>query len=162
LAHYCPIVDEIDRKILQSLQDDATVTTRELGEQVGLSSTACWRRVQQLEADGVIRRRVALLDRHQLNLGVLAYMFVSTRQHDAAWLERFRAAIDSIPEILEVYRLSGQTDYLLRLAMPDIATMDDVYLRLIDRVELSDVSTNFVMEEMKSSTALPLTHVVTD
>jgi Lrp/AsnC family transcriptional regulator len=151
-------MDDIDRRILAALQEDAALGAAELGERVGLSATPCWRRVQRLEAAGVIRKRVALLDRDKMNLGVVVFVAVRTDQHSLEWLTRFAEAIRDIPEILEVYRMAGDVDYLLRLVVPDIAAYDAVYKRLIQRLTLADVSSMFAMEEIKSTTALPVTY----
>ncbi len=152
-------MDLIDRKILQLLQVDASLSARELGEQVGLTATPCWRRVQNLEKQGVIERRVALLDPEQVGLGITALVNIRTNQHSATWLDEFQEAIADLPEIVEAMRTSGETDYLLRVVVPDIGAYDDFYKRLIDRVELYDVRTVFVMEELKRTTQLPLDYV---
>jgi len=152
-------LDPTDRKILALLQRDATMAVAEIAEAVNLSVTPCWRRIQRLERDGVIRRRVALLDRHALNAGVTVFVAVRTSQHTAKWLERFAAAVKTFPEVVDCYRMSGEIDYLLRLALPDIAAYDAFYKRLIAKVELSDVTSMFAMEEIKSTTELPLSFV---
>ena len=149
-------MDSIDKKILHWLQRDAALSIVELAEKIGLSSTPCWRRVQQLEKAGTIKRRVALLDPRRINLGVTAFVRVRTNRHDADWLESFARAVARIPEIVEVHRLSGDIDYLLRIVVPDIAGYDKVYKELISAADFADVSANFVMEEIKSTTALPL------
>ena len=149
-------MDLTDRKILQLLQEDASLSARELGEAVGLSATPCWRRVQRLEREGVITRRVALVDPAAVNLGVTALVQVRTANHSAAWLRQFAAGIADLPEVVEAYRTSGEIDYILRVLVPDIAAYDDFYKRLIEKVDLYDVRTVFVMEEMKRTTALPL------
>jgi len=149
-------MDLIDRKILDVLQDDATLSMAELGERVGLSATPCWRRVQRLEAAGVIARRVVLLDRAQLNVGTTVFVAIRTREHSAEWLERFATTIAEIPEVVDFYRMSGDVDYLLRLVVPDIAAYDQVYKKLIKVDGLSDVTSTFAMEEIKHTTALPL------
>lgn len=130
----------------------------EIAERVGLSTTPCWRRIQRLEQEGVILRRVALLDPARLNVGVSVFVAVRTNQHNAAWLRRFRRALDALPEIVEAYRMSGEIDYLLRVVVPDIAGYDAVYQRLIELVELFDVTSSFSMEVLKQTTALPLAH----
>jgi Lrp/AsnC family transcriptional regulator len=124
--------------------------------QVGLSTTPCWRRIQKLEEEGYIRKRVALLDRHKLNVGVTVFVAVKATRHAMAWLEDFKRALDSVPEVVEAYRLSGEIDYLLRIVVPSIAAYDEVYKRLIERVEFADVSSFFAMEDLKFTTALPL------
>lgn len=149
-------MDDIDRKILNCLQQDATRPVADIASEVGLSTTPCWRRIQKMEADGIIRARVALLDGKKLNVGVTVFVSVKTSQHDMAWLERFAQAVNDIPEVVEFYRMSGEVDYLLRIVVPSIDAYDAVYKRLIDRVSLSDVSSSFAMEQIKYTTALPL------
>jgi Lrp/AsnC family transcriptional regulator len=152
-------MDEIDKKILGCLQADATMPVAEVAEQVGLSTTPCWRRIQKLEEAGVIRARVALLDGVQLNVGVTVFVAVRTNEHSLQWYERFAKAVADIPEVVEFYRMSGEIDYMLRVVVPDIAAYDSVYKTLIDRVSLTDVSSSFAMEQIKYTTALPLTYV---
>jgi Lrp/AsnC family transcriptional regulator len=151
-------VDALDRKILNLLQEDATVPVATIAERVGLTSTPCWRRIQKLEEAGVIRGRVALLDRAKLNLGVTAFVAVRTNQHNMAWYERFARAVSEIDEIVGFYRMSGDIDYLLHVVVPDIAGYDAVYKRLIAKIELSDVSSSFAMEVIKETTRLPLVY----
>jgi Lrp/AsnC family transcriptional regulator len=149
-------MDGTDRAILACLQEDATMPVAEIARRVGLSSTPCWRRIQKLEEAKVIRARVALLDRAQLNVGVTVFVSVRTNQHSVAWLERFAAAVADLPEVVEFYRMSGEIDYLLRVVVPDIAAYDRFYRKLIAKIELSDVSSSFAMEQIKYTTALPL------
>ena len=146
----------IDRAILELLQADATLKVADIASQVHLSTTACWKRVQQLEASGTIRKRVALLDAARLNVGVTVFVAVKTNQHNEDWLRRFSDAVGTIPEVVEFYRMSGEIDYLLRVVVPDIAAYDAVYKRLIRDVALADVSSSFAMEQLKYTTALPL------
>ncbi|HEX7007550.1 MAG TPA: Lrp/AsnC family transcriptional regulator [Alphaproteobacteria bacterium] len=148
-------MDRLDRKIIAQLQEDASLSIGELAERVGLSPSPCWRRVQKLEADGVIRRRVALLDAEKLNVGVTVFVSVRISRHDARWSEAFCKAVSQIPEVVEFYRMSGQVDYLLRVVVPDIAGYDAVYQRLIEIAELQDVTSSFAMETIKYTTALP-------
>jgi Lrp/AsnC family transcriptional regulator len=149
-------MDRTDRRILSLLQEDATLPVAELARRVQLSQTPCWKRVQKLKAAGVIRKQVALCDPGKLGLGTTVFVAVRTGQHNDAWLRKFDAAVKTIPEIVEVYRMSGEVDYLLRVVTSDIAGYDAVYRRLIKAVELSDVSSSFAMETIKSTTALPL------
>ncbi|MEO6269089.1 MAG: Lrp/AsnC family transcriptional regulator [Lautropia sp.] len=149
-------MDRTDKAILDLLQTDASRTVAEIAEQVHLSTTACWKRIQQLESSGVIRKRVALLDAAKLDVGVTVFVAVKTNQHNEEWLQRFAQAVTAIPEVLEFYRMSGEIDYLLRVVVPDIAAYDAVYKRLIRDIALSDVSSSFAMEQMKYTTALPL------
>ena len=150
------IVDQVDREILLLLQGDASLTARELAEHVGLTPTPCWRRVQNLEAAGVITNRVALVDPAAVNLDVTALVHIRTNDHSAAWLERFQAGIAELPEIVEAYRTSGEIDYLLKVVVPSIEAYDGFYKRLIARIELTDVSSSFAMEQIKFTTELPL------
>jgi Lrp/AsnC family transcriptional regulator len=149
-------MDAVDLKILALLQTDAARPVAEIAGQVGLSTSPCWNRIQKLEADGVIRRRVALLDAGKLNVGVTVFVAVKTSRHSADWLRDFAAAVADMPEVVELYRLSGEIDYLLRVVVPDIGAYDAYYKRLIDRVDLSDVSSSFAMEQIKVTTELPL------
>jgi Lrp/AsnC family transcriptional regulator len=151
-------LDAVDRKLLELLQRDAETPLSQLAEAVHLSSTPCWRRVQRLKESGVITRQVALVDPRKINLGVTAFVAVKTNQHNQQWFEALRAAVRDIPEVVEFYRMSGDVDYLLRVVVPDIAGYDSVYQRLIKTVGLSDVSTSFAMEELKFTTALPLSY----
>ena len=151
-------MDEIDLKILALLQADAGLSNAEVADRVGLSATPCWRRIRHLEETGVIRARVALLDRSALNVGVTVFVQIRTNQHTPEWLERFARAVEGIPEIVDFYRMAGDVDYLLRVVVPDIAAYDGVYKRLIGKINLFDVSSSFAMEEIKSTTALPLAY----
>lgn len=149
-------MDAIDLKILSILQTDATASIAEIAEAVNLSTTPCWRRIQALEHDRVITRRVALLDPAQVNVGVTAIVRLKTQKHDADWLADFARNVSQIEEVIEFHRLSGDIDYLLKIVVPDIAAYDAVYKRLIATAEFTDVSANFVMETIKGTTALPL------
>ena len=151
-------LDPIDRRILRELQADATVSIADLAQIVGLSQTPCWKRVNRLTDDGVIERRVALLDREKLDLGLVVFVSVRTARHDEAWLTAFAKGASALPEVVEFYRMSGETDYLLRIVVPDIAAYDRVYKRLIQSVDLYDVSSAFAMERIKYTTALPVTY----
>lgn len=153
------VMDAIDKKILSCLQRDSSLSVADIADQVGLSATPCWRRIQKLEKNGVIRRRVAILDPVKLNVGTTVFVTIKTHEHNAEWLDRFATALDAIPEVVDFYRMSGEIDYLLRLVVPDIAAYDDVYKRLIAVGGLSDVTSTFVMEEIKHTTALPLSYV---
>ncbi len=151
-------MDRIDRKILAGLQQDASRSVAEIAEQAGLSTTPCWRRIQKLEKDGVIRRRVALLDAAKLNCGVTVFVHLRTSQHTYDWLEKFSKAVARMEEVVEFYRMSGEIDYLLRIVVPDIASYDAVYKRLIKAADFVEVSSSFALEEIKYTTALPLNY----
>jgi Lrp/AsnC family transcriptional regulator, cysteine-sensing transcriptional activator len=150
------MIDRTDRKILDILQKDCTLPVAEIGKQIGLSTTPCWRRIQKLEEQGVIERRVALLDPKKVNVGVTVFVSITTSNHTKEWLERFHSALEDFPEVVEFYRMSGQIDYLLRVVVPDIERYDAFYKKLISRIELSDVSSAFAMEQIKFTTSLPL------
>ena len=150
------MLDEMDVKILRILQQDCTRSVADIGKEVGLSTTPCWRRIQKLEEAGVIKRRVAVLDPVQVNAGVTVFVSIKTDQHSLAWLEKFHAAVVDFPEVIEFYRMSGDVDYLLHVVVPDIASYDAFYKKLISRVEVAKVSSAFAMERIKYTTALPL------
>ena len=149
-------VDAHDLRLLALLQDDATLSIAELAERIHLSSNACWKRVKRLEAEGVIRKRVALLDAARLGAGVTVFVTVRAAEHSEAWLAEFAAAVRTLPEVVEFYRMSGEVDYLLKIQVADIAAYDRVYKALIQSVRLSNVSSAFAMEEIKHTTAIPL------
>ena len=150
------MLDEMDIKILRIIQEDATRPVAEIGKEVGLSTTPCWRRIQKLEEAGIVRRRVALLDPAKVNVGVTVIVSIKTDRHEIGWLGRCRAAVGDFPEVVEFYRMSGEIDYLLRVVVPDIAAYDAFYKRLISRIEISKVSSAFAMEQIKYTTSLPL------
>lgn len=150
------VLDAIDRRILRELQKDATIAIADLAQRVGLSQTPCWKRIKRLTDAGVITKRVALLDRAKLDLGLAVFVSVRTNRHDQEWLDAFAGAAASMPEVVEFYRLSGDTDYLLKVLVKDIAAYDAFYRRLITAVPLSDVSSAFAMEQIKSTTAVPV------
>lgn len=152
-------MDKKDLEILSLLQNDATIALGDLAQSVHLSSTPCWRRVQKLHEEGVIQRQVVLCNPQRLNLGLTAFVSLRTSQHSEAWMKRFINGARDIPEIVEIYRLSGEVDYLLKVLVPDIAGYDKVYKKLVKAVELQDVSSSFAMEVLKSTTALPLDYV---
>lgn len=155
-------MDSLDRKILRFLQQDVTISVADLAKRVGLSTTPCWRRIQKLEEDGVIRRRVALVDPKRINLGVTVFVSIRTASHSVEWLKRFSEVISGFSEVVEFYRMSGEIDYLLRVAVPDIAAYDAFYQRLIERIDIRDVSSAFAMEQIKYTTELPLDYMVLD
>ncbi len=149
-------IDETDRRILRHLQRQADSSLESLGEIVGLSRNACWRRIRAMEERGIITGRVALLDPASVGLGQMVVMLIRTSRHGGAWLDDFAAATRAIPQIISVYRMSGDLDYLIRARVRDVADYDRLYQALIQRIELADVSASFVMEEIKETTELPL------
>jgi len=155
-------MDKLDTRILDLLQSNAGLTAAEIADRVGLSKAPCWRRIQKLQRDGVIRGMVALLDAHALNVGTTVFVTLKTGNHSEAWFEKFVRAVRDIPEVTEIHRMSGDVDYLVRVVVPDIDAYDVVYKRLIGALEFQDVSASFVLETIKSSTALPLCYAKLD
>jgi len=149
-------MDAIDRKILAVVQEDASLSVAEIGSRVGLSSTPCWKRIQRLEAEGVIMRRVALIDPAKIGLGITVFVSVETGDHSQDWLKSFAEMVGSMPEVMEFYRMAGDVDYMLRVVVPDIAGYDTFYKKLIGTVSLKNVTSRFAMEKIKSTTALPI------
>ena len=149
-------MDAIDRKILTVLQEDCSLSVAEIGARVGLSSTPCWKRIQRLEADGVILKRVALVEQDRLGLGVTVFVSIETGDHSQAWLTRFADVVQAMPEVMEFYRMAGDIDYMLRVVVADIASFDAFYKRLIATIPLKNVTSRFAMEKIKATTALPI------
>lgn len=152
-------MDAIDRKILALLQENVSLSTSDIAERVGLSTTPCWRRIQNLEKEGFIDQRVALLNRKLLNVGMDVFVAIKTNEHNMKWLADFSAVVGKMPEVVELYRLSGDIDYLMRVVVPDMAEFDEFYKKLINDVRLSDVSSSFAMERIKYTTAIPLKYI---
>jgi Lrp/AsnC family transcriptional regulator len=149
-------MDAIDRKILGLIQDDASLSVAEIGNRVGLSSTPCWKRIQRLEADGVIEKRVALVDQDKLGLGVTVFVSIETGDHSQGWLDGFADVVQAMPEVMEFYRMAGDVDYMLRVVVTDIQGYDRFYKQLIAAVPLKNVTSRFAMQKIKSTTALPI------
>ncbi len=152
-------MDAIDRKILAVLQENAALSVAEIGSRVGLSSTPCWKRIQKLEADGVIQKRVALVDQDRIGLNISVFVSIETGDHSQDWLERFAKTVTAMPEVMEFYRMAGDVDYMLRVVVPDIGGYDAFYKRLIATVPLKNVTSRFAMEKIKSTTALPIPEI---
>ena len=149
-------MDAIDRKILAVLQQDASLSVAEIGNRVGLSSTPCWKRIQKLEAEGVIQKRVAVVDPERVGLGVTVFVAIETGDHSEEWLARFAEAVRAMPEVMEFYRMAGDVDYMLRVAVSSIQDYDGFYKRLIAAIPLKNVTSRFAMERIKQTTALPI------
>ena len=149
-------MDEIDRQLLEILQQDATLSIAQMAERVGLSATPCWKRIQRLEADGVILRRVALVDQNKIGLGLTVFVSVESADHSEAWLRKFADAVKAMPEVMEFYRMAGDVDYMLRVAVADMTEYDAFYKRLIAVAPMKNVTSRFAMERMKHTTAYPL------
>ena len=155
-------MDRLDRKILRLLQENATLAVADIAKKVGLSTTPCWRRIQKLEEEGVIKRRVALLNPVKVNARVTVFVSIRTNAHSHEWLRRFSEVIKEFHEVVEFYRMSGEVDYLLRVVVPDIAAYDAFYKKLISKIEIRDVSSAFAMEQIKYTTELPLDYLILD
>ena len=149
-------MDLIDCKILAILQEDASVAVADIAKRVNLSQTPCWRRIQKLNDEGVITRRVALVDPDAIGLGLTVFVEIESGDHSKEWTEQFSNAVSSMPEIMEIYRMAGEVDYLLKITVPSMAAVDDFYQRLIDMVPLKNVTSRFAMERVKYTTAYPL------
>ncbi len=149
-------IDDTDVKILEILQVNAARSLESIADAVGVSLNTCWRRVQRMERDGVLLARVALVDNEKVGLPLTVFVSVRTDDHSKGWAERFAAAVDGLPEIVEFYRLAGDVDYILKMMVGSVADYDRVYRRLISKVSLSNVSASFAMEKMKFTTELPL------
>jgi Lrp/AsnC family transcriptional regulator len=149
-------MDAIDRKILAVVQQDSSLSVAEIGSRVGLSSTPCWKRLQRLEADGVILRRVALIDPEKIGLGITVFVSIETSDHSQDWLKNFADLVGAMPEVMEFYRMAGDVDYMLRVVVHDMAGYDTFYKKLIATVPLKNVTSRFAMERIKSTTALPI------
>jgi Lrp/AsnC family transcriptional regulator len=150
------ILDEIDRRLLTLLQQDASLSVDSLAERVHLSRNACWRRIKRLETDGVVKKRVAIIDPSAVGLGLQVFVLIRTNDHSATWLKAFRKAVREMPEIIAAQRMTGDLDYVLRVRVADVPAYDQFYQRLIDKVQIADVSASFVMEDLKETTALPV------
>lgn len=149
-------MDLVDRKILNLLQFDASLTVKQIAGQVHLSITPCWKRIQKLETQGIIRARVALLDPEKVDANVTVFVAIKTDQHTTQWIEHFSSAISDMPEVMEIFRMSGEVDYLLKVVVSSIDAYDRFYKNLVDRIELSNITSSFAMEQMKYTTALPI------
>lgn len=152
-------MDRVDKEILALLQENSDVPLAAVASHVKLSATPCWRRIQRLEEQGYIRRKVALLDPVKLNVGVTVFVLLKTDQHNQEWFAQLSKTIEGIPEVVDFYRMSGTIDYLLRVVVPDIAAYDEVYKKLTRDIRILEVNSSFAMEEIKHTTALPLDYL---
>lgn len=152
------MLDARDRRILELLQSDATLAVTDIAARVSLSVSACSRRIQRLDEDGYIGQRVALLDRKAMGLPTTVFVMIRTAKHAADWLEQFRATVSAIPEIVEVHRMTGTIDYILKLVLPRVEAYDEVYKRLVNEIEFFDISASISMEILKQTTAVPVTY----
>ncbi|MCC2618113.1 Lrp/AsnC family transcriptional regulator [Aestuariibacter halophilus] len=152
-------MDKKDKEILYLLQRDATLSVNDVAERVGLSTTPCWRRIQSLEKSGVLTRRVALADPEKLGLGMTVFVQVKAGRHDSSWLAAFAAHAEQLEEVLEFYRMSGEYDYMLKVVVADMKAFDVFYKKLVNGIALSDVTSSFAMEQIKYTTALPVSQI---
>ncbi|MGI9401971.1 MAG: Lrp/AsnC family transcriptional regulator [Rhizobiaceae bacterium] len=152
-------MDRVDKMILSLIQEDSTLPVADIAKKVGLSTTPCWRRIQKMEEDRVIERRVAIINPEKVNCGVTVFVSITTDQHNQEWLKRFAEVITKHPEIVGFYRMSGQVDYLLKVVVPDIASYDQFYKKLVSEINIEDVSSAFAMERIKDTTELPLNYI---
>ncbi len=152
-------MDGIDKKILSLLQTNADIPVAELSKKVNLSSTPCWLRISKLYKQGYIKKKVAVIDRNKINLSTVAFVQIRTSQHNMAWSKKFIDGVKEMDEVVEFYRLSGTTDYLLKVLVPSIGKFDEFYKKLTDKIDLSDVTTSFAMEEIKQTSNLPLNYI---
>lgn len=152
------MLDKIDRTLLNLLQQDCTLSLQVLADAVNLTSTPCWKRLKRLEEEGYIRARVALLDNERLGLGLTAFVLLKTQQHNSDWYEKFTRVVSEMPEVLSFYRMAGEYDYLLQVQVADMKSYDGFYKRLVNGIPgLIDVTSSFAMEQIKHTTALPIT-----
>ena len=149
-------IDDTDRSILKILQNDSTVSLEAIAERLQVSVNTCWRRVRRLEEDGIIQARVAICDPEKLGLGQTVFVAIKTNDHSSAWLKKFAKTVTAIPEVIEFYRMAGDVDYLLKIAVQSVADYDRVYKALISKIEVADVSATFAMECLKNTTELPV------
>ncbi|WP_420132296.1 Lrp/AsnC family transcriptional regulator [Rhodopseudomonas sp.] len=149
-------LDRSDLKILRLLQEDATLSVAEIANKVGLSSTPCWKRIQRLQMEGVITGRVALVDQEKIGLGLSVFVFIESGDHSKEWQATFAATLKALPQIVDMYRLAGDFDYVLRVVVPDMKSFDEFYRKLIRTAALKNVTSRFAMEKIKSVTALPI------
>ncbi len=152
-------IDALDKKILQLLQSDASLSTAEIAEHVGLTTTPCWRRIQRLQDANVIERKVTILNPDKLNLGLTVFVHIKTSHHDPQWLKQFASHTQAFEEVVEIYRLSGEYDYMLKVLVADMQGYDHFYKRFISGISLTDVTSSFAMEKIKDSTQVPLNHI---
>lgn len=149
-------IDDTDRQILKILQTDSTVSLETIAERLSVSVNTCWRRVRRLEEDGIILSRVAICDPEKLGVGQTVFVAIKTNDHSSAWLEKFAKTVTAIPEVVELYRMAGDVDYLLKIVINSVADYDRVYKALISKIEVDDVSATFAMECLKNTTKLPI------
>lgn len=149
-------IDDIDRRILRALQRDGGLSQRDLAEQVGVSQNACWRRLQNLKGTGIIKGQTVRLDRARLGLGLTVFVLMRTRHHSRDWLDKFRAVVTRIPDVIDFCRIAGEYDYMLKIVTEDMNAYDQIYQRIIEQVELDAVTSYMAMESIADQRSLPV------
>ncbi len=149
-------MDDTDRQLLELVQEDVGLPMSRLAKKVGLSTTACWNRIRRLESDGIIVRRVALVDPVKVGMGLTVFVSIRTSEHSSDWLRSFAERVSAMPEVVEFYRMAGDVDYMLRVLVPDMAAFDRFYKCLIKDTSFADVTSRFAMERIKQTTAIPI------
>ncbi|UUX49905.1 Lrp/AsnC family transcriptional regulator [Nisaea acidiphila] len=149
-------MDDMDRKILRLLQEDSSISVSDIARQVGLSASPCWKRINRMQTDGLIKRQVAVLDADKLGYGLTVFVSIKTGEHSADWLQTFAKTVEGMPEVLEFHRMAGEVDYLLKVVVPDMRSFDLFYKNLVELTALSEVTSRFSMETIKDTTALPV------
>ena len=152
-------MNDIDKKILSLLQTNADIPIAELSKKINLSPSPCWLRRNKLYKQGYIKKKVAVIDRNKINLSTVAFVQIRTSQHNMTWAKKFVESVKEMDEVVEFYRLSGTTDYLLKVLVPSIDKFDEFYKKLTNKIDLSDVTTSFAMEEIKQTSNLPLNYI---
>lgn len=149
-------MDKTDHQILRILQVDCSMSVSDVAREVGLSASPCWKRINRLNNEGIIKRRIAVLNREALGFGITAYVSIRTGEHSKKWLETFSSRITEMPEVMEFHRMAGDVDYMLKVMVPDIQAFDAFYKRLISTSAINEVTSRFSMETIKDTTALPI------
>ena len=149
-------MDKIDRQILRILQTDSSMSVSDVAKQVGLSASPCWKRINRLTSDGIIKRRIAVLNADILGFGITAYVSIRTGEHSREWLENFSKTVTKMPEVMEFHRMAGDVDYMLKVMVTDMQEFDAFYKRLISTSAINEVTSRFSMETIKDTTALPI------
>ena len=152
-------MDLIDKKILSILQTDTSLPLSTIAKKVGLSTTPCFNRIKKLEEDGIIKKRVAIIDNNKINLPVIVFLSISVAQHSKEWLDEFVNKITSFEEVIEMHRLTGDTDYLIKVVASSIEEYDRFNQQLIKEINFRSLKSNIVLKEIKNTHELPLSHI---
>ena len=149
-------MDQTDLRILRILQEDSGLSVSDVAKQVGLSASPCWKRINRMQKEGIIKRQLAVLDAHRLGFGLTVFVHIKTGEHSTTWLEEFSTKVTAMPEVMEIHRIAGEVDYMLKVVVPDMGAFDTFYKRLIGTAALGEVTSHFTMETIKETTALPI------